>query len=94
MEELKKLDDQESEMSLEIDVGEADGNVDSSETVDISKPDLEDVPEKLLRLPISRIKKLMKTDPDVCLASREAVFLITKATVLSILLTSIFVWLR
>lgn len=79
MEELNN--EQEMEMSLDVDVGDADGNSDGGEMVDISTPDFEEVPEKLLRLPISRIKKLMKTDPDVCLASREAVFLITKATV-------------
>ncbi|XP_020388032.2 DNA polymerase epsilon subunit 4 isoform X1 [Rhincodon typus] len=35
---------------------------------------------KLLRLPLSRIKGLMKADPDVSLASQEAVFAIGKAT--------------
>lgn len=34
-----------------------------------------------LRLPISRIKKIMKADPDLNLASQDAVFIVTKATV-------------
>uniref|UniRef100_UPI00398EDEF1 DNA polymerase epsilon subunit 4 n=1 Tax=Pristiophorus japonicus TaxID=55135 RepID=UPI00398EDEF1 len=34
---------------------------------------------KLLRLPLSRIKALMKADPEVSLASQEAVFAIGKA---------------
>ncbi|XP_018429420.1 PREDICTED: DNA polymerase epsilon subunit 4 [Nanorana parkeri] len=35
---------------------------------------------KLVKLPLSRVKALMKFDPEVSLASREAVFLISKAT--------------
>jgi len=41
----------------------------------------EEKPEKILRLPFSRVKHIMKIDPDVHLASQEAVFLITKSTV-------------
>lgn len=37
--------------------------------------------ERLSKLPLARIKYIMKTDPDVNLASQEAVFLISKATV-------------
>ncbi|XP_055514318.1 DNA polymerase epsilon subunit 4 [Leucoraja erinacea] len=36
--------------------------------------------QKLLRLPLSRIKGLIKADPEVTLASQEAVFAIGKAT--------------
>uniref|UniRef100_A0A3Q2V9X8 DNA polymerase epsilon subunit 4 n=2 Tax=Haplochromini TaxID=319058 RepID=A0A3Q2V9X8_HAPBU len=35
---------------------------------------------RLSKLPLSRIKALMKTDPDVALASQESVFIIAKAT--------------
>ncbi|XP_068175248.1 DNA polymerase epsilon subunit 4 [Antennarius striatus] len=35
---------------------------------------------RLSKLPLSRIKALMKTDPDVSLASQESVFIIAKAT--------------
>ncbi|XP_069779062.1 DNA polymerase epsilon subunit 4 isoform X2 [Narcine bancroftii] len=38
------------------------------------------VQQKLLRLPLSRIKGLIKADPEVTLASQEAVFAIGKAT--------------
>jgi len=41
----------------------------------------EEKSEKILRLPFSRVKHIMKIDPDVHLASQEAVFLITKSTV-------------
>ncbi|XP_069832734.1 DNA polymerase epsilon subunit 4 [Dendropsophus ebraccatus] len=41
-------------------------------------------PQKLGRLPMSRVKALMKSDPDVSLASQEAVFIISKATELFI----------
>ncbi|XP_065290102.1 DNA polymerase epsilon subunit 4 [Dermacentor albipictus] len=36
--------------------------------------------EKLCRFPLSRVKNIMKLDPDVVLASQEAVFLVSKAT--------------
>ena len=75
----------------EIDL-EDDGNVNTNETLENSNveniendselPNASEEPtEKLLRLPISRVKKIMKMDPDVNIASQEAVFLITKATV-------------
>ncbi|XP_061681241.1 DNA polymerase epsilon subunit 4 [Syngnathoides biaculeatus] len=35
---------------------------------------------RLSKLPLTRIKALMKTDPDVSLASQESVFIIAKAT--------------
>ncbi|XP_051957952.1 DNA polymerase epsilon subunit 4-like isoform X1 [Xyrauchen texanus] len=38
-------------------------------------------PLRLAKLPLSRIKALMKADPDVSLASQESVFTIAKATV-------------
>lgn len=37
--------------------------------------------ERLLKLPITRIKTLIKMDPDVTLASQEAVVTLAKATV-------------
>lgn len=36
---------------------------------------------RLSKLPLARIKALMKSDPDVSLASQESVFIIAKATV-------------
>ncbi|KAK3922287.1 DNA polymerase epsilon subunit 4 [Frankliniella fusca] len=44
----------------------------------------EEKSEKLVKLPLSRIKSIIKMDPDVNLASQEAVFLIAKATELFI----------
>ncbi|XP_029005285.1 DNA polymerase epsilon subunit 4 [Betta splendens] len=35
---------------------------------------------RLSKLPLARIKALMKSDPDVSLASQESVFIIAKAT--------------
>ena len=40
-----------------------------------------DVAVKSCQLALSRIKTIMKTDPDLGLASKESVFLIAKATV-------------
>uniref|UniRef100_A0A8C5P602 DNA polymerase epsilon subunit 4 n=1 Tax=Leptobrachium leishanense TaxID=445787 RepID=A0A8C5P602_9ANUR len=39
---------------------------------------------KQAKLPLSRVKTLMKADPDVSLASQESVFIISKATELFI----------
>ena len=36
---------------------------------------------RVSKLPLARIKALMKADPDVSLASQESVFIIAKATV-------------
>ncbi|XP_078574621.1 DNA polymerase epsilon subunit 4-like [Branchiostoma floridae x Branchiostoma japonicum] len=43
-----------------------------------------DKPERLSKLPLTRIKAMMKMDPDVTLASQESVLLISKATELFI----------
>ncbi|KAM6235904.1 DNA polymerase epsilon subunit 4 [Porphyrio hochstetteri] len=37
-------------------------------------------PARLARLPLARVKALMKADPDVTLASQEAVFVLSRAT--------------
>lgn len=37
--------------------------------------------DKLIRLPLTRIKHIMKSDPDVTLSSQEAVVMLAKATV-------------
>ncbi|XP_064606440.1 DNA polymerase epsilon subunit 4-like [Liolophura sinensis] len=36
--------------------------------------------DKLIRLPLTRIKHIMKSDPDVTLSSQEAVVMLAKAT--------------
>lgn len=37
--------------------------------------------QRLIRLPLSRIKTIMKLDPDCVLISQDSAFLVTKATV-------------
>ena len=56
--------------------------MDSSENVNENQEMEEEKTEKLLRLPLARIKHIVKTDPDVQNVSQEAAFLIGKATVL------------
>ena len=41
----------------------------------------EEKTEKLVRFPLTRVKNIVRMDPDVHLCSQEALFLITKATV-------------
>ncbi|XP_060606867.1 DNA polymerase epsilon subunit 4-like [Ruditapes philippinarum] len=45
-------------------------------------------PDRLLKLPLSRVKSIMKSDPDVTLASQDAVVALAKATELFIQLIS------
>lgn len=46
-----------------------------------SKEDKIEDEESLLRIPLARVKKIMKQDPDVKLIANDSCFLITKATV-------------
>ena len=41
----------------------------------------EEQKEKLVQLPLGRVKTIVKMDPDVNLVNQEAIFLITKSTV-------------
>lgn len=52
----------------------------NTELVGNDKANNEEKTEKLVRFPITRIKHLVKMDPDVNLCSHDALFLITKAT--------------
>lgn len=42
----------------------------------------EEQKEKLVQLPLGRIKTIIKMDPEVNMVNQEAVFLITKSTVI------------
>uniref|UniRef100_A0A1B6LBA2 Transcription factor CBF/NF-Y/archaeal histone domain-containing protein n=1 Tax=Graphocephala atropunctata TaxID=36148 RepID=A0A1B6LBA2_9HEMI len=53
------------------------------ETVDHTEPSSEESASKAIHLPLSRIKTIMKLDPQV-MPTKESVFLITKATELFI----------
>ncbi|XP_022816391.1 DNA polymerase epsilon subunit 4 [Spodoptera litura] len=52
------------------------------QTIDSKKPPPQNKSEVIrsTRLPIARIKNIMKMDPDVSVVSGDAVFLVTKAT--------------
>lgn len=56
--------------------------MDSTEDlIETQENEEEEKNEKLLKLPLARIKHIVKMDPDVQNVSQEAVFLIGKATV-------------
>lgn len=54
---------------------------DVHETPPIKDDKTEDEEDSLLRIPLARVKKIMKQDPDVKLIANDSCFLITKATV-------------
>lgn len=54
---------------------------DLQETDDALPAGDEEQREKLLRLPLGRIKTIMKIDPEVTLVNQEAVFLTAKSVV-------------
>ena len=58
-----------AELEPKIDEGEATQDQSSVESS-----------ERLIKLPMSRVKSIMKSDPDVTLASMEAVVALSKAT--------------
>ena len=77
---------EENEIELGTVVVEIDGDNPAESATDIPvtpSVNLEETNkiEKLVKFPTTRIKHLVKMDPDVNLCSQEAVFLITKATV-------------
>ncbi|KAG5325508.1 DPOE4 polymerase, partial [Pseudoatta argentina] len=51
---------------------------DSRDEVNTSHGD-EEQREKLIRLPLGRIKTIIKMDPEVCLVNQEATFLVAKS---------------
>ncbi|XP_063309310.1 DNA polymerase epsilon subunit 4 [Pelobates fuscus] len=66
---------------------EADGSqaeVDNGNTAAAPPPTPPEKPQKQSRLPLARVKALMKSDPDVSLATQESVLIISKATELFI----------
>ncbi|XP_041061089.1 DNA polymerase epsilon subunit 4 [Carcharodon carcharias] len=67
----------------ESEAGEPGQSLQLEAEAEVERPGSAPLPglqHKLLRLPLSRIKGLMKADTDVSLASQEAVFAIGKAT--------------
>lgn len=52
-----------------------DDNADKSQTTDATTTD------RLIHLPLTRVKHIIKSDPDVSLASQEAVIMLSKACV-------------
>ncbi|XP_013790553.1 DNA polymerase epsilon subunit 4-like [Limulus polyphemus] len=76
--EIDVMDQEADDFSLEIETVnvDADENIEKAE----EKSTINTKTEKLVRIPLTRVKHLMKLDPDVTLASQEAVFLIARAT--------------
>lgn len=74
---------EENELELESVVIDSSALADDGTQVNENKPNAgEEKVEKLVRFPLTRIKHLVKQDPDVNLCSHEALFIISKATVI------------
>ncbi|XP_074109957.1 DNA polymerase epsilon subunit 4 [Cotesia typhae] len=78
---------QEEELNVEEELNQTADLPDEQETPE--EPDSvpvadEEAKEKLLKLPVGRVKIIAKTDPEVNLINQEAMFIITKSTELFI----------
>lgn len=58
----------------------ADGAARPDSAADMFESEQDTATKSATRLPISKIKKIMKFDPDVTMANQDAVFLVAKAT--------------
>lgn len=58
------------------------GKENSQEEIENNARIDEEQKEKLVKLPLGRIKTIIKMDPEVHMVNQEAVFLITKSTVI------------
>lgn len=74
---------QGSSKKIQLDKDQFDGeNVrDLQEEVDDNSHGDDEQREKLIRLPLGRIKAIIKMDPEVCLVNQEAAFLVAKSVV-------------
>lgn len=72
-----ELDEMSENVDESKDAQEATENSEETEMLDNS---VEGKPDRLCRFPLGRVKHIMKMDPDVTMASQDAVFMITKAT--------------
>ena len=79
--------DQMEENEIELETVVIDSNKESDSLIlastEETSPSVEETNkvEKLARIPVTRVKQIVKMDPDVSLCSKEALFLIAKTTV-------------
>ncbi|CAG9862002.1 unnamed protein product [Phyllotreta striolata] len=76
VEDSEILNDNNTETNMELDAGKNDRTESATQ-------------KKHLRLPLARIKHIMKSDPDCGLISHESVFLVAKVTEMFIELLAI-----
>ncbi|CAD6219238.1 GSCOCG00004873001-RA-CDS [Cotesia congregata] len=73
----------EDQLNQTADLPDEQETPEEPESVPVAVAD-EEAKEKLLKLPVGRVKIIAKTDPEVNLINQEAMFLITKSTELFI----------
>lgn len=71
----------ENELLNDINIDNTEENALELEEIDSAPHVEEELREKLVQLPLGRIKHIVKMDPEVNLVNQEAIFLITKSTV-------------
>ncbi|KAK0082927.1 hypothetical protein PV325_009628 [Microctonus aethiopoides] len=85
MESLSSMEESPILEQLNVPInGDEESQEDSQEKIESIPTVDEEQKEKLLKLPIGRVRNIAKMDPDVNLMNQEAVFLIAKSTELFI----------
>lgn len=67
--------------AIQLDKFDGENLRDSREEIDDTPHGDEEQREKLIRLPLGRIKTIIKMDPEVNLVNQEAAFLVAKSVV-------------
>ena len=75
-----QIEQLEGQVPVQIEQPESETPVQSTQQPE-SQVQAVDQADRLLKLPLSRVKTIIKMDPDVTLASQEAVVALTKAAV-------------
>jgi len=84
LDDMEPVDDMSETVNIEeTDIGEQSETIELTETLPVeSETSNKSNQERRIRLPLAKIKMIMKSDPDVSITSHESIVLIAMATVI------------